>query len=37
VADADPGDLHHDFIGCRLLKVDLDQCERRADLLHHRG
>jgi hypothetical protein len=22
-ADADFCDLHHDFIGCRLLKVDL--------------
>ncbi|CNK25653.1 Uncharacterised protein [Mycobacterium tuberculosis] len=37
VANADSSDPHHDFIGCRLLKVDLGECEWRAHLLHHRG
>ena len=37
VADAGSGDLHHHFVGCRLLKFDLGEGERRAHLLHHRG
>ena len=37
VADAGSGDLHHHFVGCRLLKVDVGEGERRAHFLHHRG
>jgi hypothetical protein len=35
VADAGSGDLHNYFVGCRLLKVDVGEGERRAHFLHH--
>jgi hypothetical protein len=37
VADAGSGDLHHHFIGCRVLKFDLRDGERRAHLLYYGG
>ena len=37
VADAGTGDFYHHFVGCRLLKFDLGEGERRAHFLHHRG
>ena len=37
VAESGSGDLHHHFIGCRLLKVDVGEGERRAHFLHHCG
>jgi hypothetical protein len=35
VADAGSGDLHNYFVGCRRLKVDVGEGERRAHFLHH--
>ena len=37
VTDASSRDLDYDFIWCRLLKLDLAEGERCANLLYHRG
>jgi hypothetical protein len=37
VADAGSGNLYDYFIGCRFLKVDVGEGERRTHLLHHCG
>jgi hypothetical protein len=37
VADACSCDLHHDLIWCGILKFDVGEGERRAQLVHYRG
>jgi hypothetical protein len=37
VTDAGSGDLYHDFVGSRLLKLHFGEGERRTDLLNHSG